>query len=70
MIEAFVTPSGLPTWARIGIGVVAEAVFLSYVWVLGGRAARAGLTGDLDLEARGDLAESSRGCLATADRRP
>ncbi|MGN6474334.1 MAG: stage II sporulation protein M, partial [Mycobacteriales bacterium] len=54
-IEGFVTPSGLPTWARIGIGLVAEAGFLSYVWVLGGRAARAGESGDLDLEARGDL---------------
>jgi uncharacterized membrane protein SpoIIM required for sporulation len=56
-IEAFVTPSGLPTWARIGIGVVAEIGFISYVWVLGGRAARAGQTGDLELEQRGDLAE-------------
>ncbi|MFJ6668689.1 MULTISPECIES: stage II sporulation protein M [unclassified Streptomyces] len=47
-IEGFVTPSGLPTWARIGIGVVAEGVFLTYVYVLGGRAAREGETGDLD----------------------
>ncbi|MFI8104231.1 stage II sporulation protein M [Streptomyces sp. NPDC086023] len=47
IIEAFVTPSGLPTWARIGIGVLAEALFLVYVWVLGGRAAKAGATGDL-----------------------
>ncbi|MGW4555541.1 stage II sporulation protein M [Streptomyces sp. NPDC004365] len=46
-IEGFVTPSGLPTWARIGIGVVAELAFLTYVFVLGGRAARAGDTGDL-----------------------
>ena len=30
-IEAFVTPSGLPTAARIGIGVVAEVAFLTYV---------------------------------------
>ena len=30
-IEGFVTPSGLPTWARIGIGVVAESTFLAYV---------------------------------------
>jgi uncharacterized membrane protein SpoIIM required for sporulation len=57
VLEAFVTPSGLPTWARIGIGVLAEAVFISYVWILGGRAAKAGITGDLDLAARGDLAE-------------
>ncbi|MFI2643012.1 stage II sporulation protein M [Streptomyces sp. NPDC018610] len=46
-IEGFVTPSDLPTWARIGIGVVAEAAFLTYVYALGGRAARAGDTGDL-----------------------
>ncbi|MFD8839655.1 stage II sporulation protein M [Streptomyces griseofuscus] len=47
-IEGFVTPSGLPTWARIGIGVVAEVAFLTYVYVLGGRAVREGETGDLD----------------------
>ncbi|MEU2333784.1 stage II sporulation protein M [Streptomyces sp. NPDC013172] len=46
-IEGFVTPSGLPTWARIGMGIVAELAFLAYVFVLGGRAARAGETGDL-----------------------
>jgi uncharacterized membrane protein SpoIIM required for sporulation len=56
-IEAFVTPSGLPTWARVGIGVVAEACFISYVWILGRRGVGAGETGDLELEARGDLAE-------------
>ncbi|MFF5449609.1 stage II sporulation protein M [Streptomyces sp. NPDC012888] len=48
LIEGFVTPSGLPTWARIAIGVAAEAAFLVYVYVLGGRAARAGETGDLE----------------------
>ncbi|MER7765188.1 stage II sporulation protein M [Streptomyces sp. NPDC097619] len=47
VIEGFVTPSGLPTWARITIGVVAEAAFLAYVYVLGGRAAREGETGDV-----------------------
>jgi uncharacterized membrane protein SpoIIM required for sporulation len=57
VIEAFVTPSGLPTWARIGIGAIAEAGFLTYVWLLGGRASRAGLSGDLDLQARGDVVE-------------
>lgn len=55
-IEAFVTPSGLPTWARVGIGLLAEAGFLSYVVVLGGRAARAGLTGDIAVGRREDLA--------------
>jgi hypothetical protein len=47
-IEAFVTPSPLPTWARIGIGAAAEAVFLAYVLVLGRRAVTAGLTADID----------------------
>ncbi|EGX54551.1 integral membrane protein [Streptomyces zinciresistens K42] len=48
VIEGWVTPSGLPTWARIGIGVVAELLFLAYVFVIGGRAARAGETGDVE----------------------
>lgn len=47
VIEAFVTPSGLPTWARISLGTAAELLFLAYVYVLGGRAARAD-AGDLD----------------------
>jgi uncharacterized membrane protein SpoIIM required for sporulation len=47
VIEAFVTPSGLPTAARIGIGVVAELAFVTYVIVLGRRGVRAGDTGDL-----------------------
>ena len=46
-IEAFVTPSPLPTWARIAIGGVAEAAFLAYVLVLGRRAVAAGLTADI-----------------------
>lgn len=56
MIEAFVTPSGLPTWARIGIGVAAELAFLAYVFVLGRRAALAGETGDVDTTSAGDTA--------------
>lgn len=48
VIEAFVTPSGLPTWARVGIGVAAEAAFLGYVLVLGRAAVRRGHTGDVD----------------------
>lgn len=55
VIEAFVTPSGLPTWARIAIGVTAEIAFLAYVWVYGRRAARAGETGDLASADRGDV---------------
>ncbi|GAB3499417.1 stage II sporulation protein M [Amycolatopsis cihanbeyliensis] len=59
VIEAFVTPSGLPGWARIGIGVTAEAAFLAYVFVLGRRAALAGETGDLDPRFAGDTAPAT-----------
>ncbi|MEW1552226.1 stage II sporulation protein M [Streptomyces tsukubensis] len=48
LIEGFVTPSGLPTWARIAIGITAELGFFAYVYVLGRRAARDGEYGDLD----------------------
>jgi uncharacterized membrane protein SpoIIM required for sporulation len=47
VIEAFVTPSGLPTWARIGIGVLAEVLFFVYVFVPGRAAFRRGVTGDV-----------------------
>ncbi|WP_052869218.1 stage II sporulation protein M [Streptomyces niger] len=47
-IEGFVTPSGLPTWLRIAIGVVAELAFLAYVYGPGRRAVRAGESGDID----------------------
>lgn len=48
LLEAGVTPSGLPTWARVGIGVLAEVAFLAYVVVLGRRALTAGETGDVE----------------------
>jgi uncharacterized membrane protein SpoIIM required for sporulation len=47
VIEAFVTPSPLSTWARIGIGGCAEAVFLGYVIIFGRRAVAAGESGDI-----------------------
>lgn len=56
LIEGFVTPSSLPTWARVGIGVLAEVAFLVYVFVLGRRAVRKGETGDVDASERGDAA--------------
>lgn len=31
VIEGFVTPSDLPTWARVGVGVLAQSAFLAYV---------------------------------------
>ena len=48
IIEAFVTPSGLPTWARVGIGIVAELAFFAYVFVVGRGAYARGHTGDID----------------------
>lgn len=55
VFEAFVTPSGLPTWARISIGVLAEVAFLLYALVLGRKAAASGEIGDLDAADRADL---------------
>jgi uncharacterized membrane protein SpoIIM required for sporulation len=48
VIEAFVTPSSLPTWARVGIGVLAELAFGAYVFVVGREAVLRGHTGDVD----------------------
>jgi uncharacterized membrane protein SpoIIM required for sporulation len=48
VIEAFVTPSHLPTWARIGIGAVAVSAFIGYVLVLGRVAVAAAQTGDIE----------------------
>ncbi|HSJ44758.1 MAG TPA: stage II sporulation protein M [Euzebyales bacterium] len=41
LVEGFVTGSPLPTWARVGIGVVVEALFVGYLLVYGPRAAAA-----------------------------
>lgn len=48
LIEALVTPSPLPTFVRVGIGVLAEAAFLTYIVYFGRRASLAGETGDLE----------------------
>ena len=45
LVEGFVTGSGLPTGARVAVGVVLEAAFVVYVVVRGRAAAAAGLTG-------------------------
>ncbi|MEX2289283.1 MAG: stage II sporulation protein M [Mycobacteriales bacterium] len=58
-LEAFVTPSGLPTWARLTIGVTAELLFLAYVFGPGRRAVRAGVTGDVVGDLRGDVRPAS-----------
>ena len=48
IIEGYVTRQDWPWVIKIGIGSVALAAFLVYQWVLGGRAYRAGETGDLE----------------------
>ena len=48
VIEAFVTPSPLPTWGRIAIGALAWTCFMLYALVVGRTASRRGETGDLD----------------------
>jgi uncharacterized membrane protein SpoIIM required for sporulation len=53
VLEGFVTPSPLPTWARIGIGALVWAAFVGYVTVFGRRADRAGETGDMRAELAG-----------------
>lgn len=53
LIEGFVTGSTLPWWLKILIGTVALTAFWCYTLVLGRRAARAGETGDLDIERAG-----------------
>jgi len=54
VVEAFVTPSPLPTWARIGIGVLVEVAFLTYVFTVGRRACQRGATGDVAARDAGD----------------
>jgi uncharacterized membrane protein SpoIIM required for sporulation len=48
LIEALVTPSPLPTFVRIAIGLAAEVAFLGYVVHFGRKGVRAGETGDVD----------------------
>ncbi|MGW3995143.1 stage II sporulation protein M [Amycolatopsis sp. NPDC004772] len=59
VIEAFVTPSGWPTWLRVGIGAAVEVAFLVYVFTLGRRAAKDGEVGDLDARDAGDALPES-----------
>ena len=59
LIEAFVTPSPLPTWARISIGAIVEIAFLAYVFLLGRRAAVVGETGDVDEWSRADVVDAT-----------
>lgn len=48
LIEGFITRQPWPWPIKIGIGTIALGGFLFYQWFVGGRAARAGETGDLE----------------------
>ena len=48
VIVGYVTRQDWPWVIKIGIGTIALSAFLVYQWVVGGRAARAGETGDLE----------------------
>lgn len=52
LVEAFVTPSVLPAWARLTIGSLVLAAFLAYVIFFGRRAAAMGETGDIAAQDR------------------
>lgn len=47
VIEGFVTGSPLPTWARVGIGVTAEALFVGYILLRGPAAVAEAAAGDV-----------------------
>lgn len=48
LVEGFVTPSEvLPPWLKIVIGALVLAGYWAYTLILGGRALRAGVTGDI-----------------------
>lgn len=48
LIEGFVTPSPLETWARVSIGVAAFVAFWSYILAFGPSAAAQGHTGSIN----------------------
>lgn len=58
LVEGFVTPSGLPVGVKIALGAALTAAVWAYLLVIGGRASRAGFTGDLESDA-GDAAPVS-----------
>lgn len=53
IVEGFVTPSAMPTWAKIAIGAAVLAAYWAYTLILGRRAARAGETALLDEDRSG-----------------
>lgn len=77
IIEGFVTPSDLPTAARVAVGVAAAAAFWAYIVVLGRRAAALGYTGAIGEHerltrpsARPPALTAATATTATTGRRP
>lgn len=56
LVEAFVTPSPLPTVAKLAVGAADWLAFLGYVFVVGGAAVRRGDSGDVAAYEREALA--------------
>ncbi|NVM99290.1 stage II sporulation protein M [Arthrobacter sp. SDTb3-6] len=59
LVEAYVTPSPLPVWAKITIGALVLAAYWTYTLVLGRRAWLAGERGDLSADDAGAAAPSA-----------
>lgn len=55
LIEGFVTPSTMPWWIKIVIGIIACTAFWAYIFVAGRAATLQGATGDVD----GDFATAA-----------
>ncbi|WP_195849401.1 MULTISPECIES: stage II sporulation protein M [Arthrobacter] len=59
LVEAYVTPSPLPVWAKIGIGALVLCAYWAYALVLGRRAWLAGEVGDLSEDDAGAVVPAS-----------
>lgn len=69
-VEAFVTPSGMPTALRVGVGISVLVAFGAYVALFGQRAEHLGLSGLLNELTRDETeraeAQATRGTVITA----
>jgi uncharacterized membrane protein SpoIIM required for sporulation len=68
IIEGFITGRGVPTGLRVGIGVLAELVFVGWIVVQGRAATRRGVTGEMGELDRGwdELAAARERAWASA----
>jgi uncharacterized membrane protein SpoIIM required for sporulation len=59
LIEGFVTPSGLPTFARVGLGALVEAAFVLWIVTQGRPAVARGVTGQFGERERAERAAAT-----------